>query len=144
MFNFDPTTSKENGVIGRVLELEGRAPRVVGRGTSSEVTYDVRNISTGTIDFCVDGQGVSTWISSDGSGAKFPSVLYSLAFDASCYRRISLKPGESAPYTEKLVVSVTFPEGPSTLHATIAIKWPKHSVEEVIGTTVPLRVEAAH
>ena len=144
MFNFDPTTSKENTVIGRLLNLEAKAPRVVGKATSSEVIYDVRNISVDTIDFCVDGGGVSTWVSSDGDGTKFPSVLYSLAFDAACYRRITLKPGESATYTEKLGVPSTFPEGPATLHATIAIKWPKRSVEEVLGTTAPLRVEAAH
>jgi len=139
MFNFDGTPT-EAAILGKVLKLEVVRPDTLQAGSISEAEYKLTNIAPETVDVCIDGQGVSTWVSSDQATARFPSVLYSIAFDAPCYTALTLTSGETERFVERLVVPRTFPLGSATLHGTVAVKWPKRRVQEIIGTTAPLQI----
>jgi hypothetical protein len=139
MFNFEPTGGQP--VLGRMVVLEAYPPRVLTPGVTSRVTYELKNVSAETLHLCIDVPGVSTWTSSQ-SGAKFPSTLYGVVFDARCYTSITLSPGEVKVFTERLVIPTTFPTGPATLHGTLVLTWPERGLQEVLGTTSPLQIDA--
>jgi len=138
MFNFDPTTD-DTSELRRVLKLEAVAPETVAQGTVATVKYELRNIGSERMKFCIDGQGVSTWIST-AAGARFISTLYSVAFDNPCYTEVTLEVGGVYGFAERLVVPVGFPTGTATVHGTTPIRWPSRGVYEVIGTTTDFKV----
>ena len=138
MFNFDPTIS-DTSELRRVMKLEAVAPATVAQGTVATVKYELRNIGSERMKFCIDGQGVSTWISTAG-GARFISTLYSVAFDNPCHTAVTLEVGEVYRFAERLVVPVGFPAGTATVHGTTPIRWPSRGLYEVIGTTTDFKV----